>query len=88
MRRKGVIATLGFLVAAVGILAPALAATRASMSYPLDPSLHLKRVRVSAGPEQIRVLTLTQGVVPDIARARSRASTATSAPARGSRCTR
>ena len=67
MRRKGVIAMLGFLVAAAGILAPALAATRASMSYTLDPSLHLKRVRVSAGPEQIRVLTLTHGVVPDIA---------------------
>ena len=67
MRRKGVIALLGCLVAAAGILAPALAATRATTSYPLDPSLNLKRVRASAGPEQIRVLTLTHGVVPDIA---------------------
>ena len=67
MRRKGVIALLGCLVAAAGILAPALAATRSTTSFPLDPSLNLKRIRVSAGPEQIRVLTLTRGVVPDIA---------------------
>ena len=67
MRRKGMTAVLGCIVVAAGILAPAVAATRSSMSYSLDPSLHLKRVRVSSGPEQIRILTLTQGVVPDIA---------------------
>jgi hypothetical protein len=67
VRRKGITAALGCLVVAAGILAPAVAATRATNSYPLDPSLHLKRVRVSSGPEEIRVLTLEHGVVPDIA---------------------
>ena len=46
VRRKGMTALLGCLVVAAGILAPAVAATRATNSYPLDPSLHLKRVRV------------------------------------------
>jgi len=67
MRRKGATALLGCLVAAAGILAPAVAATRATTSYPLNADLHLKRVRVSSGPEEIRILTLTPGVVPDIA---------------------
>jgi len=67
VRRKGATALLGCFVVAAGLIAPALAATRATSNFPLDPSLSLKRVRVSNGPEEIRILTLSPGAVPDIA---------------------
>jgi len=67
MRRKGVMAVLGLLVVAAGLVAPALAATRATTDFPLTATTKLKKVRVSTGPEEIRVLTLAPGAVPDIA---------------------
>ena len=67
MRHKGLTAAVGLLVIAAGLAAPALAATRATSSFPLDPNLSLKKVRVSSGPEEIRILTLSPGAVPDIA---------------------
>ena len=39
MRHKGLTAAVGLLVIAAGLAAPALAATRATSSFPLDPNL-------------------------------------------------
>lgn len=66
-RRKGAAAVLGCIVIALGIAAPALAGTRTSANFPLDTKLSLKTVRLSSGPQEIRILTLAPGAVPDIA---------------------
>ena len=67
MRRKGATAVLGCIVIAAGIVAPALAGTRTTANFTLDTKLGLKKVRLSSGPQEIRILTLAPGAVPDIA---------------------
>jgi hypothetical protein len=67
LHRKGVTAVFGLLVLAAGLVAPALGATRSTTDFPLNATVKLERVRVSTGPEEIRVLTLAPGTVPDIA---------------------
>jgi len=67
MRHKGLTAAFGLLVIAAGLAAPALAATRATSNFKLNPTLNLRKVRVSSGPEEIRTLVLAPGAVPDIA---------------------
>ena len=59
---------IAILTAAVAT-APAFAATRSTSAFPLNPDLKLQRVRVSSGPEEIRILTVTPGsaAAPDIA---------------------
>ena len=64
LRRRSGTAVLGCLVLAAGLTAPVLASTRSTANHTLSPSLDLKTVRVSAGPEEERILTLTPGGQP------------------------
>jgi hypothetical protein len=41
-------------------------ATRTSASYGLSPTLKLTTLRVTKGPQEVRILKLAQGAVPDI----------------------
>jgi hypothetical protein len=66
LRRRGATALLGCLVLAAGLTAPVLASTRSTANHALSPALDLKTVRLSSGPEEERILTLTPGAVPDI----------------------
>ncbi len=67
MRRKGATAVLGCVVMVAGIVAPAFAGTRTAAKFTLATKLGLKTVRLSSGPQEIRILTLAPGAVPDIA---------------------
>jgi hypothetical protein len=52
------------------MITPAIAGTRSSSSFHVGVNTNLKKVRDSAGPEEIRVLTISAGTgVPDIATA-------------------
>ena len=63
-RRKGWIAIL-CVTCMLAVIAPAQA-TRSATSYVLSPTSKLKTVRVTKGPQEIRVLKLAPGAVPDI----------------------
>jgi hypothetical protein len=68
IRRRGRTAIAGCLILAAALVTPAIAGTRTASTYHLTTRLALKKVRDSAGPQQIRVLTLSPGAnVPDIA---------------------
>jgi hypothetical protein len=63
-RRKGCIA-----IACLAIMAATMApveAARTATTYRLAPTVGLKTIRVSEGPQEIRVLRLAPGTVPDI----------------------
>ena len=63
-RRKGWVAIL-CAACMIAVVAPARA-TRNTASYVLGPTLKLKTVRVTKGPQEIRVLKLASGAIPDI----------------------
>ena len=68
IRRRGRTAIAACCVALVALVSPAIAGTRTSSSYHLTTHLGLKKVRDSAGPQQIRILNLSPAKnVPDIA---------------------
>ncbi len=68
IRRRGRTAIAGCLILAVALVTPAIAGTRTASTFHLTTRLALRKVRDSAGPQQIRVLTLSPGAnVPDIA---------------------
>jgi Phosphodiester glycosidase len=68
IRRRGRTAIAGCLILATALVTPAIAGTRTASTFHLTTRLALKKVRDSAGPQQIRVLTLSPGAnVPDIA---------------------
>jgi len=59
------------LAALAGLAAPA-SGTRTTASYTLNTTLKLKTIRLSSGPQQIRVLQLSPGAVPDLQPAASK----------------
>jgi len=63
-RRKGWIAIL-CVSCMLAVVAPAQA-TRTGASYVLSSTLKLKTIRVTEGPQEIRILRLEPGSIPDI----------------------
>jgi Phosphodiester glycosidase len=53
----------------VAAMASSASGARISTSFTLSPTLRLKAIRVTRGPQEIRVLRLLPGAVPDIATA-------------------
>jgi Phosphodiester glycosidase len=56
---------LGCLTVLAAMTSPA-SGSRISASYSLSPTLKLKTIRVTTGPQEIRVLHLAPGAVPDV----------------------
>jgi phosphodiester glycosidase len=66
-RSVGAIAVAGLAVVAA-LSSPALG-VRTTASYPLSTKLRLQTIRLERGPQEIRVLKLKAGAVPDLAAA-------------------
>src|SRR4029079_2509979 len=66
-RYAGAIVIAALTVAAA--MASSASGARISTSFTLSPTLKLKAIRVTRGPQEIRVLRLLPGAVPDIATA-------------------
>ncbi len=68
-RKSRVVGLWIAILAAAIATAPALASTRATSGFKIGPGVQLQTVRLSSGPEEIRVLTVRPGTAaaPDIA---------------------
>ena len=65
-RRRGLLlATVVCVALTAAVTAPA-GATRTAAGYKLDATLKLRTVRYDKGPQEVRVLRLAPGTVPDI----------------------
>ena len=71
-RPRSVGALIVLSLAVTAALAAPASGTRTTATYPLNTTLKLKTIRLSSGPQEIRVLQLSPGAVPDLQPAASK----------------
>ena len=64
-QRSRALFALACLAIATSLMSPATAA-KTQATYGLSPTLKLKTIRLSTGPQEIRILKLAAGAIPDI----------------------